>query len=67
MVNERDDYELYASEPKPVRIRNHVWFGMNATTTKGATLAIIPKSRQMQLSRKTYRPRKYKAAYQQDL
>lgn len=39
IVGDRDDHqEIYASEPKPVHIGNHVWVGMNATIMKGVTI-----------------------------
>lgn len=48
IVGDRDDHqEIYASEPKPVHIGNHVWIGMNATIMKGVTIgdnAIIAAS-----------------------
>ena len=39
IIGDRDDHsEIYASEPCPIHIGNHVWIGMNATIMKGVTI-----------------------------
>ena len=39
IIGDRDGHsEIYASEPCPVHICNHVWIGMNATIMKGVTI-----------------------------
>lgn len=39
IIGDRDDHsEIYASEPRPIHIGNHVWIGMNATIMKGVTI-----------------------------
>lgn len=39
IIGDRDGHsEIYASEPRPIHIGNHVWIGMNATIMKGVTI-----------------------------